>query len=159
MSTRLAVAALGVLSLGIIALTVLGVLAYIDLHDRVYAAESSVNDLGSTVYAAESSVNDLSSTVYENSNAVYTKLAQLDNLEYQMLDLEDDLEGMQSQVNGIKVLWEEWVPFIEEDEPALRVRDEMIEMFFEWQYEFFMLLDEHGISAFGMLDTYNGESE
>ena len=37
MSTRLAVAALGVLSLGIIALTVLGVLAYIDLRDRVYA--------------------------------------------------------------------------------------------------------------------------
>ena len=145
MSTRLAVAALGVLSLGIIALTVLGVLAYIDLRDRVYAAESSVNDL--------------SSTVYENSNAVYSRLAQLDNLEYQMLDLKDDLEGMQSQVNGIKVLWEEWVPFIEEDEPALRVRDEMIEMFFEWHYEFFMLLDEYGISAFGMLDTYNGESE
>ena len=120
MSTRLAVAALGVLSLGIIALTVLGVLAYIDLRDRVYAAESSVNDL--------------SSTVYENSNAVYSKLAQLGNLEYQMLDLKDDLEGMQSQVNGIKVLWEEWVPFIEEDEPALRVRDEMIEMFFEWHY-------------------------
>ena len=91
MSTRLAVAALGVLSLGIIALTVLGVLAYIDLRDRVYAAESSVNDL--------------SSTVYENSNAVYSRLAQLDNLEYQMLDLKDDLEGMQSQVNGIKVLW------------------------------------------------------
>ncbi len=88
MSTRLAVAALGVLSLGIIALTVLGVLAYIDLRDRVYAAESSVNDL--------------SSTVYENSNAVYSRLAQLDNLEYQMLDLKDDLEGMQSQVNGIK---------------------------------------------------------
>ena len=69
---------------------------------------------------AESTVNDLASTVYENSTAVYSKLAQLDNLEYQMLDLEDHLEGMQSQVNGIKVLWEEWVPFIEEDEPALK---------------------------------------